>query len=298
MSDGPLLSLEGASVVVDGALALSRLTLAARGPRVVIAGSHAPLSLLLACGVLEDGTVADVELSEGKVELARCDVGTRAHLGVTGVVLRDAVAPPRASALEWLEWHARLKGMSSRAARHASHAALESLGLGSLARHAFAHLGALERRLVGIAKATIGEPRVLVFLDPLGGLEPPALDAVAGAVATACRDTESLFFVPALASFGPALELARSASTLVILRDGQVAFEGEPSAVFGAARAYAVTVSRNGAALMQELGALGARVEGGPNHACVWLPPELALADLLGVSARARAPITSCAPLV
>jgi putative ABC transport system ATP-binding protein len=103
-------------------------------------------------------------------------------------------------------------------------AALEGLGLADRARHFPDELSGGERQRVSIARAVVGERRLLLADEPSGALDSTSGEAVMQLIANACARGVAAVVVTHDA------HLASWADRIVFLRDGYIVDHVAPTA--------------------------------------------------------------------
>jgi ABC-2 type transport system ATP-binding protein len=131
---------------------------------------------------------------------------------------------------EFLAMYADLYGVPDRAA--AVQAALERFGVSHLVSSLGTELSSGQRTLVGIVKATLHRPRLLVLDEPTASLDPEAAQRVRQGLLELSRAEGSALLVTS----HDMSEVERLCERVVFLSDGRVVADGSPaevSAAFG-----------------------------------------------------------------
>jgi ABC-2 type transport system ATP-binding protein len=292
----PVLRARAARIAVAGTTAMAALDLTTRGERVLLIGASLPLVAALA-GTTAAG--APAEVVAGSLELCGADVGRGEHRRRAGVALPDAPLPPRFKPLELLAWCARLAGIPRREAAPRAAAALERLGLGALASRRLRSLSTLERRALAIAAAVVHEPVVLVVDNPLELLDDADAWSLLGVLSRASEGRAAIVALPRLLGLSdPAAQLARTASDICLLRDGELLFHAPPSVLLAGMPLLQLTVEEGAEALREALAARGLDLAGGPRHFALRLEDGITVNDVLSAAAEVRAAVVACVPLL
>lgn len=137
----------------------------------------------------------------------------RRPLPTVGALLEARWVHPNRSARAHLRWLARSNGIG--AAR--VEAVLGLVGLGEVAgkRAGGFSLGMLQR--LGIAAALLGDPQVLLFDEPVNGLDPEGIRWVRQLMQSLAREGRTVFVSSHLLS-----EMAQTAEELVVIGRGQL----------------------------------------------------------------------------
>ena len=228
-----MLELRDASVIYpSGQAALRDCSLAfVRGQFTVLLGpSGAGKSTLLRC--------LNLLVRPGRGGVWTEDLGPlsnrrslRAHRRRTGMVFQQHHLIPRHTALRnvlmgRLGYHSLWRSLLP-APRHERLAALECLGRVGLLHKALERaedLSGGERQRVGIARALVQEPRLLLADEPVASLDPSTAHKILGLLHRVSRE-DGLTAVVSLHQ----VELARAyADRVVGLNQGRVVFDGPP----------------------------------------------------------------------
>jgi ABC-2 type transport system ATP-binding protein len=144
-----------------------------------------------------------------------------------GVLPESAGYPERQTGDEYLRYHARLHGHSRASAAAVARSLLEEVGLAERARSLIATYSRGMRQRLGVARALVNEPRVVVLDEPTLGLDPGGQRQVLGNVRRIAteRGAAVLLCTHLLA------EVEENCSRVLILNRGRVVIEGTVSEV-------------------------------------------------------------------
>jgi putative ABC transport system ATP-binding protein len=199
--------------------ALAQATLSvAPGTMVAVMGpsGSGKSTLLTLAGGLEDPDEGDVLV--GGEPLSRMSRNGRARLRrrVIGYVFQDYNLLPGLTAAENVSLPLELDGFPARKARAAGMAALEQLGLANRAGHYPDQLSGGERQRVSIARAVVGDRRLLLADEPSGALDSANGEAVMDLIRAACDRGVAALVVTHDA------HLAARANRIVSIKDGHL----------------------------------------------------------------------------
>ena len=135
--------------------------------------------------------------------------------------------PDRLKVREALELFAGFYGLAARPARDAVTFGLERFRLGHLADRYCMELSSGQRTLVGIAKSTLHEPRLLVLDEPTASLDPDVADRVR----TGLLDLNAAEGTALLVTSHNMLEVERLCERVVFVNAGRVVADGSPAEV-------------------------------------------------------------------
>ena len=224
-----MLELRGVSKVYgDGAaqvraLYMVSLTVEA-GMMVAVMGpsGSGKSTLLTIAGSLEEPTEGEVLV--GGAPLAKMSRNARAQLRrrSIGYVFQDFNLLAGLTAAENVALPLELDGMPARKARTAGLRALDELGLADRAGHFPDQLSGGERQRVSIARAVVGERRLLLADEPSGALDTANAEEVMRLLHAACKRGVAAVVVTHDA------QLASWADRVVFLRDGRVTDQTAP----------------------------------------------------------------------
>jgi putative ABC transport system ATP-binding protein len=173
-------------------------------------------TLLFAMGGLATPTAGHVFLGETRVY--DLDREARAALRRTeiGFVFQTFNLVPYLTCLDNVALPALLAGRSRVEANEAAIRVLERLGMSARRHHHPAQLSVGERQRVGIGRALVNDPRVLLADEPTGNLDPQTADQVVDLLRELNRDGHTIVMVT------HDLRLADRAGRIVRLRAGEL----------------------------------------------------------------------------
>ncbi|GII20935.1 ABC transporter ATP-binding protein [Planosporangium mesophilum] len=131
--------------------------------------------------------------------------------------------PNQMRVIEYLRMFGRLYGL--RRADDAAQAALERFGVGHLARALGTELSSGQKTLVGIVKAVLHEPRLLVLDEPTASLDPDVAQRVRTGLGDLCAEHATALLVTS----HNMVEVERLCERVVFLARGRVVADGTPS---------------------------------------------------------------------
>jgi putative ABC transport system ATP-binding protein len=189
-----------------------------RGELVAIMGpsGSGKSTLLLIAGSLEEPTSGDVVVDGAVLSGMSNDDLARLRRRSIGYVFQDFNLLPGLTAVENVALPLELDGVGARAAHATGRQALEELGLGDRARRYPDELSGGERQRLAIARAVVGDRRVLLADEPTGALDSVNGEAVMRLVRSACQRGVTGLVVTHNA------QAASWADRVVFLRDGRV----------------------------------------------------------------------------
>jgi len=173
-------------------------------------------TLLTIAGSLEEATSGDVVIGGVSISSMSRNDKARMRRRSVGFVFQDYNLLAGLSAVENVSLPLELDGLTSKKARAVGMNALEELGLADRAASYPDQLSGGERQRVSIARAVVGERRLLLADEPSGALDSTNGEAVMRLVLAACRRGVAAVVVTHDA------QLASWADRVVFLRDGRV----------------------------------------------------------------------------
>jgi putative ABC transport system ATP-binding protein len=221
-----MITVENVTKVFGGAgeevHALAGVTLhVAAGELVSIVGpsGSGKSTLLFAMGALSEPTTGEVRL--GAQSIYDLDGAGRAALRRTeiGFVFQTFNLVPYLDCLENVALPGVLAGKRPAEARAAAAAMLERLGLSARARHLPAQLSVGERQRVGVGRALVNAPKVLLADEPTGNLDPALAESVLDLLLDLRDGGQTIVMV----THDP--RLAARTDRVVVLEQGRIATE-------------------------------------------------------------------------
>jgi putative ABC transport system ATP-binding protein len=179
-------------------------------------------TLLTIAGSLEEPTSGEVLIDGGALSSMSRNDKARLRRRTIGYVFQDFNLLAGLTAVENVSLPLELDGLGARKAYAAGMAALEELGLADRAQHYPDELSGGERQRVSIARAVVGERRLLLADEPSGALDSANGEAVMRMILTACKHG-----VAAVMATHDA-QLASWADRVVFIRDGRVVDQTMP----------------------------------------------------------------------
>lgn len=164
----------------------------AAGEIVVISGDSGAgkSTLLTVAGLLR-------RADRGEVTVAGTPASSLSERARTGLrrdhiafVYQSANLLPSLTAIEQIQLVGHIRGERPSATRQKARALLDDLGLGDRAGQLPAQLSGGERQRVGIARALIAEPAVLIADEPTASLDPARAESVADLLVDAAHERD------------------------------------------------------------------------------------------------------------
>lgn len=176
-------------------------------------------TLLTIAGTLEEVSSGDVLIDGERVGTLSVDARAALRRHRIGYVFQEFNLLSGLTAVENVAIPLELDGQNRRSAQAAAMAILDSLGLTALADRFPDELSGGERRRTAIARAVVGERRLLLADEPTGALDSLNGEAVLRLLRQACRGGVAGVLVTHDA------RLAARADRIIYLRDGRIVDE-------------------------------------------------------------------------
>ncbi len=224
----PVLTVRGLRKSYKGRIALDRVDLSiAQGERVALVGPNGAgkTTTLMSCLGMIEPDAGTVELLGAATSRAR-----RTRLARVGFAAGYLPLPPHIRVVEYLILFGRLYGSADPGGQ--ALAGLRRFGIEHLARRIGAELSSGQRTLVGIVKATMHAPALLILDEPTSSLDPEIAQRARRGLLEQCeRDSAAL-----LITSHNMTEVEQLAQRAVFLLGGRVVLDGaigEIAAQFG-----------------------------------------------------------------
>jgi putative ABC transport system ATP-binding protein len=179
-------------------------------------------TLLTIAGSLEEPTSGEVAIGGASLQAMSRNDKARLRRRTIGYVFQEFNLLAGLTALENVALPLELDGLAGKKAQAAGMAVLEQLGLADRATHYPDELSGGERQRVSIARAVVGERRLLLADEPSGALDSTNGEAVMRMILAACKQGVAAVVVTHDA------QLASWADRVVFLRDGRVVDQTVP----------------------------------------------------------------------
>jgi len=135
--------------------------------------------------------------------------------------------PHRLTVMENLCVYARLYGLRDRDARIRRLA--EDLDIGDFLKRVYGHLSAGQKTRVGLAKALLNEPDLLLLDEPTASLDPDTADRMRGYL----KDYKARSGATILLASHNMLEVERLCNDVIMMRTGKIVDRGTPAELLG-----------------------------------------------------------------
>lgn len=189
-----------------------------RGELVAVMGpsGSGKSTLLTIAGTLEDATSGEILIDGAEISAMSPDDRARLRRRSIGYVFQDFNLLAGLTAVENVALPLELDGVVSSRAQDSAHEALRSLGLEDRAGHFPDDLSGGEQQRVAVARAVVGNRRLLLADEPSGALDSVNGEAVMRLLRDACRRGMAGVVVTHDS------QLAAWADRVVFLRDGRM----------------------------------------------------------------------------
>jgi putative ABC transport system ATP-binding protein len=179
-------------------------------------------TLLTIAGSLEEPTSGEVVIDGTSLQVMSRNDKARLRRRTIGYVFQEFNRLAGLTAVENVVLPLELDGLTGKKAHAAGMAALEELGLADRAMHYPDELSGGERQRVSIARAVVGERRLLLADEPSCALDSTNGEAVMRMILGACKQGVAAVVVTHDA------QLASWADRVIFIRDGRVVDQTVP----------------------------------------------------------------------
>lgn len=146
-------------------------------------------SLLAVCGGLRTPTSGSISINGQKISELSAAALTRVRRDSIGFVFQQSNLVPALTAIDQLLLLVHIKGRKpGKADRDRASALLDEVGMAERANRRPDQLSGGERQRVGIARALMGEPKLMLVDEPTSMLDNSRGRAIVELLATRCRD--------------------------------------------------------------------------------------------------------------
>lgn len=242
--DAVPLRLEGARIRGHNGVLAGPYDLSTNATRVGLLGDFGALFRFL------DGRA---ELEGGRATLLGSPCREALASGAAAVVPLDPPLPPVWTCERYLSESASLLGDKRAAARERARAALERFELGSFARRTLGSLAVHDKRVLGLVRATLADPKLLLCEAPLSGAAPSAQRLLAMALERASAERALVLCFHGLPRVGLERALFESCGEHFVMEAGGV--RRAELAALDACTLMSVLVAENVDAFERELAA-------------------------------------------
>ena len=197
-----------------------------RGELVAVMGpsGSGKSTLLTIAGSLEEATSGEILIDGSEISALSMDDRARLRRRSIGYVFQDFNLLAGLTAVENVALPLELDGVPSSQAQDSAYEALRSLGLEDRAVHFPDDLSGGEQQRVAVARAVVGNRRLLLADEPSGALDSVNGEAVMRLLSDACRRGMAGVVVTHDS------QLAAWADRVVFLRDGRMVDQTIPPA--------------------------------------------------------------------
>jgi ABC-type multidrug transport system ATPase subunit len=279
--------LETTTLRVDiaGVPCVDGLSMVTTGDHVIVLG--APTGLFEAVSGMRKVTC-------GELRVAGHEPLEALRAGVLAGVPLDPPVPPTWTPRGYVEWSARLAGMSKRDARARANEALELLKMTASAETPLRAAPLHIRRAMAVAAGLATGAEVIVMEDPAVSLPEDAARNLSRLVATALEKHRWILFAGRIALESP---LAMHADEAVVLTGSSVTGQGALAELATRERSYALRLVGKEEEFLVAAEARGAQVVRHGAHLTVDLGPALRTRDLLELAEQVSSVIVEMRPL-
>lgn len=304
-SDAPLLVLSGARLELADGTRLPELEATVSGRRIALIGSWSPFYRLLA---------GEIRLAGGRALILGSPAAKVVRNGTAGLALSDPPLPRTWTATRYLAESGRLLGWAKQKAEVRARELLTSFELAHLTTRTLASLPVVERRVLLIAHATLGDPKVLCVEAPFDRLDADAAAYVNARLERALEGRSGIVHFPAPSLLGPERAFIDRAEGVLVLAGGHVIVNAPAKRASPSSTRVLVTVTRHAGAFRARLETQGLSVLPAGHLAAllpllttpenaelarflVELPAPLDTSGILEASRAAEAPLVELSPL-
>ena len=158
--------------------------------------------------------------TSGEITADGIAVQTEEYRSLLGYLPQDFGYYPEFTAKEFVRYIAALKGLDKKTAKRKTDELLELVGLSDVANKKIKTFSGGMKQRVGRAQAIVNEPKILILDEPTAGLDPKERVRFRNLIAEIGKNTIVLFSTHIVS------DIDSIASNLLMMRDGQIIYEG------------------------------------------------------------------------
>lgn len=164
--------------------------------------------------------------TEGRVTIDGIDIGKspNAMRKQLGFLPQDFGVYPNLNAFEFLEYIAAMKGVGGKGIKDRIAGLLEAVNLQEVARNPIGSYSGGMKQRIGIAQALLNDPKVLIFDEPMVGLDPEERMRFRNLIAEMGNDRIVIL------SSHIVSDVSSIADKVVVMKEGELLFTGDQDA--------------------------------------------------------------------
>jgi ABC-type multidrug transport system ATPase subunit len=281
----PVLDADDVRIDSDDVAVCDGLTLRTRGERVLVLGTPR---------VFFEATTGLARIIRGALSVGGVPASDAVRRRIIAGAAMDPPTPPRWTVTEYVQWSARIAGVSRADAPALAAKAIAMLQLGPMATTPTSRLVPHARRATVVAAALATGASVIALDDPLGGLPDEIARSYGKVLAEALRDRRWIVFAPRMPLASP---LALEADEAIIGAATGVEMQGPPAEIAAAERRFIGRIQGSLEAVLPELALRGASASANGAHLIVDLGPEMTTSELFEICDRADVGVIQLVPV-
>ncbi|WP_084068696.1 ABC transporter ATP-binding protein [Desulfocicer vacuolatum] len=180
-----------------------------------------------------------IKPQSGEVLIRNIPAHQKKARSLTGFLTENQYAYPHLRLKEWLQMMAELSGIKSKKAAYRTLEILELVELRSLKNQLMQTLSKGQLQRAGLAQALIHSPAILLLDEPMSGLDPYWRLRVQQILLDFKKNGGTILFSSHILS-----DVERLCDSLVLIKNGQISWKGEISALSRKIKFYEAVVSK------------------------------------------------------